>query len=67
MNSMERYMKFRYVARIVIEADTPICVGSGEKTIDTDSEVTLDVNGLPYIPGTTIAGVLRHIMVAEIQ
>lgn len=63
MNSMERYMKFRYVARIVIEADTPICVGSGEKTIDTDSEVALDVNGLPYIPGTTIAGVLRHIMV----
>lgn len=56
-------MKFRYVARIVIEADTPICVGSGEKTIDTDSEVALDVNGLPYIPGTTIAGVLRHIMV----
>lgn len=39
---MERYMKFRYVARIVIEADTPICVGSGEKTIDTDSEVALD-------------------------
>lgn len=50
----------RHVARIVIEAKTPLAVSSGNKNVMTDSEVALDVNGLPYIPGTTIAGIIRH-------
>lgn len=62
MNAMDTDLRYRQVARIVVEAVTPICVGSGEATIETDSEVALDVNGLPYIPGTAIAGVLRHAM-----
>jgi CRISPR/Cas system CSM-associated protein Csm3 (group 7 of RAMP superfamily) len=52
--------KHRFLARIVIEAKTPLAVGSGEKDIMTDALVATDVNGLPYIPGTSIAGVLRH-------
>ncbi|MDE6668212.1 MAG: CRISPR-associated protein [Muribaculaceae bacterium] len=49
----------RFLARIVIEAATPLAVGSGEKDILSDALVATDVNGLPYIPGTAVAGVLR--------
>ena len=52
----------RFLARLIIEAKTPLAVGSGEKNIMTDALVATDVNGLPYIPGTTIAGVLRHMI-----
>lgn len=51
---------WRYLARVVIEAVTPLAICSGEKDIISDALVTLDVNGLPYIPGTSLAGVLRH-------
>lgn len=42
---------YKLVVRVIIEAQTPLCIGSGEKSILTDSEVMRDVNGLPYIPG----------------
>lgn len=45
---------------MVIEAETPIAVGSGQSDILTDAPVIRDVNRLPYIPGTSLAGVLRH-------
>ena len=38
---------------------TPIAVGSG-KSEYTDSDVLVDSEGRPFIPGTTIAGVCRH-------
>ena len=50
----------RLMARFVIESTTPLAVGTGEKSIITDSPVVTDINGLPYIPGTSLAGVLRH-------
>ena len=52
----------RFLARFVIEAETPLAVGSGEKDIITDAVAATDVNGLPYIPGTAIAGVVRHLI-----
>lgn len=52
----------RFLARFVIEAKTPLAVGNGEKDIITDALVATDVNGLPYIPGTAIAGVVRHML-----
>lgn len=48
------------MARIIIEAKTPLNIGSGNKGIKSDSLVLRDINGLPFIPGTTIAGLLRH-------
>ena len=42
----------RYVSRIVLEAETPFAIGSGEKDLLTDALVAKDVNGLPYLPGT---------------
>ena len=50
----------RYIARITVEADTPIAVGSGEKGVIVDRLIAKDANGLPYIPGTSLTGVLRH-------
>ena len=52
--------KYRFIARIVIETKAPLNIGSGSKSIKTDSLILRDVNGLPFIPGTTIAGLLRH-------
>ena len=51
---------YRFLARIVIETKAPLSIGNGYKSIKTDSLVLRDVNGLPFIPGTTIAGLLRH-------
>ena len=48
------------IARMVIETETPLAIGSGEKDIMTDKLVVKDVNGMPYIPGSSLAGVLRH-------
>lgn len=49
----------RFILKAVIEAETPLAVGSGRNSIMTDALVATDVNGLPYIPGTSLAGVLR--------
>lgn len=56
----QKTYRYRHLARIVIEAATPIAVGTGDKDFITDAPVLNDVNGLPYIPGTSIAGVIRH-------
>ena len=57
-------MKFpyRYIARITLEATTPLAVGSDTFREDLDSPVAKDFNNLPYIPGTALAGWLRHKM-----
>lgn len=54
--------KYRYLARVIVEAKTPLMVGSGMKDIVSDALVATDVNGLPYIPGTSIAGVVRSLL-----
>lgn len=61
-----RTMKYpyRYVARITVEAATPLKVGSGLSNLTSDAPVLRDVNGLPYVPGTALAGVLRHSVAA---
>lgn len=57
---MDTKYTHRYLARFIIEAKTPLAIGSGAKNMLTDQIVSTDVNGLPYIPGTSIAGVVRH-------
>lgn len=49
----------RYIARFIIEAETPLKISSGESEINIDQTVCTDANGLPYIPGTSLTGVLR--------
>ena len=58
-NSVNRY-NYRFLARLVIQAETPLSVGSGEYDILSGKVVAKDANGLPYIPGTAIAGIVRH-------
>lgn len=50
----------RYIARFILEAKTPLFVGSGEASLLTDALVQKDCNGLPMMPGSSLAGVLRH-------
>ena len=51
---------WRYVARVTVEMTTPSAVRTGEGGILEDSRFVADANGLPALPGTSIAGVLRH-------
>jgi len=48
------------IAHIVIEAKTPLNIGSSESSFFKDAPVQKDWNGLPMILGTSIAGVLRR-------
>ncbi len=56
---MTKY-KYRLVARVTLEAVSPLALGSGDKDIITDAPVARDINGLPYIPGSSLVGVMRH-------
>jgi len=49
----------KYLARLVLEAVTPLHVGSGLSDLTLDAPVNCDANGLPQINGTSLAGVLR--------
>ncbi len=62
-------MKFpiRYFAQIVVEAETPICIGGDDTDIELDSPVEKDFNGLPYIPGTAITGFLSKKLIHNIS
>lgn len=59
MNNHTKYTH-RFLARLVIEAATPLAVGSGTRDITTDALVIKDVNDLPYIPGTALSGLFRQ-------
>jgi len=52
-------METRHIAHIIIEAETPLKVGSNASDFLQDSPIQKDWNGLPIILGTSIAGVLR--------
>lgn len=48
------------LARVTIELLTPLTIGTGGGADTRDTLCVEDANGLPTIPGTSIAGVLRH-------
>ena len=50
-----------------LELCSPLLIGSGSQRTgsDTDTQVLLDKHGHPFIPGTSIAGVLRAAMPPE--
>ncbi len=55
----------RHIARIVIEFTTPFHVGTGEGGYGADALVITDANGLPAIPGSSLAGALRAAFIAH--
>lgn len=51
---------YRYIAQFTIEAKSAFAVNSGRVGLLHDNVVSKDANGLPYIPGTSLAGIMRH-------
>ncbi len=60
MSTNNTIYQYRHIARLTVEADSALAVGTGGNDVFTDAPVARDVNGLPYIPATSIAGVVRH-------
>ncbi|UBM60776.1 RAMP superfamily CRISPR-associated protein [Marinilongibacter aquaticus] len=52
--------KYRYIARFLIEAKTPLAIGTDSLMLEQDNPVQRDFNGLPFIPSTGITGFLRQ-------
>ncbi len=50
----------RYLARVTITLTTPLSVSSGRALDTGGADVVRDANGLPAIPGSSLAGILRH-------
>lgn len=53
------------IASITIEAESPIALSSGRSTDTFDTITVKDANGLPALPGSSIAGVLRHAIASK--
>lgn len=60
MGINSKVYQYRCIARVLVEAESVIAVGTGDRKVFTDSPIARDVNGLPYIPATSIAGIVRH-------
>jgi len=56
---MKNKYKIRYIARFLVEAETPLQISSGDDGLTEDKLICTDINNLPFIPGTSLAGVLR--------
>lgn len=48
-----------YLAHIVLEAKSPLMIGSGEFDPTLDAPISRDWNDMPLIPASSLAGVLR--------
>lgn len=58
---MSRRNPIRRIARVILEAQTPLSISTGTPDGVFDTRLVTDANGLPAIPGTSVAGVLRHL------
>ena len=52
-----------YIARLVLQAQSALSVSTGNPDGVFDSALVRDANGLPALPGTAVAGVLRHLWI----
>jgi len=52
-----------YLARLVLEAESALSVSTGNPDGVFDTALVRDANGLPALPGTSVAGVLRHLWI----
>jgi CRISPR/Cas system CSM-associated protein Csm3 (group 7 of RAMP superfamily) len=62
---MSKKHTHRYVARATIEFTTPFLVGAGREGDVADAIFAPDPNGLPALPGSSLAGVLRAAFQSE--
>ena len=50
-----------HIARVTLETVTPLSIATGKANGVFDTSLVLDANDLPTIPGSSLAGVLRHL------
>ncbi len=50
----------KYLARFKVETKTPLAIGSGRNGLLNERLIAKDANGLPFMPGTGLAGIVRH-------
>ena len=62
MSSLPIYSK----TRVVLELTSPCCISAGDDTLESDQPFVCDANGLPTLPGTSIAGMLRAAFAREV-
>ncbi|PIE40280.1 MAG: hypothetical protein CSA51_01590 [Gammaproteobacteria bacterium] len=58
---------YLYLARIQMEATTPVAIQTGQADLLFDSTLVRDANGLPTLPATSIRGVLRHLLLKDLE
>jgi CRISPR/Cas system CSM-associated protein Csm3 (group 7 of RAMP superfamily) len=63
MKRLDRHVL--HLARFVLEARTALSIGTGGADGVYDHPIVRDANGLPLIPGTSLAGVLRHLWIMD--
>ena len=61
---MSKIRKIKKYYRIEFELTSPLAVGSGENNL-TDKDIVRDSRGIPYIPGSSLAGVYRSLFAGE--
>ena len=54
-------MSHIHLIKIVLETQSPLAINTGMRETGFDSELVRDINGLPTIPATAIAGVWGHL------
>lgn len=57
----------RYKIWLMLEAETPLSIGSGREGLTTDRLVARNAAGMPYIPGTGLAGALRAALAEQLS
>ena len=57
---MLRNQPILHLARVTVEAASPLSIATGRGAALFDVQLATCANGLPTIPGTSLAGVLRH-------
>jgi CRISPR/Cas system CSM-associated protein Csm3 (group 7 of RAMP superfamily) len=54
--------RYFHIARFTLEAQTALSISTGSPDGVFDSALVRDANGLPTIPGASLAGLLRHLL-----
>jgi CRISPR-associated protein Csm3 len=54
-----RKLENRYTFEGKLKLETPLKVSSGRASADTDAPVMRDINGTPFIPGSSLRGAIR--------
>ena len=63
---MKKIIK-KWIISGTIKTESPLVIGSGDSSQDTDVIIQKDEQNKPFIPASSIAGALRHIFLEELD